>query len=145
MGNSTIMSHYQEILRIQTRQRGFTDITRRVQDIVTASAISTGLCVVFCRHTSASLTIQENADPTVRTDILNWLERIAPDGDPRYAHDMEGPDDMPAHLRTMITQTSETIPITAGRLTLGTWQGLYLVEHRTVPHSRSIIVHVMGE
>lgn len=145
MGNSTIMSHYQEILRIQTRQRGFTDITRRVQDIVTASAISTGLCVVFCRHTSASLTIQENADPTVRTDILNWLERIAPDGDPRYAHDMEGPDDMPAHLRTMITQTSETIPITAGRLTLGTWQGLYLVEHRTVPHSRNIIVHVMGE
>lgn len=145
MGNSTIMSHYQEILHIQTRQRGFTDITRRVQDIVSASGVSTGLCVVFCRHTSASLTIQENADPTVRTDILNWLERIAPDGDPRYAHDMEGPDDMPAHLRTMITQTSETIPITAGRLALGTWQGLYLVEHRTVPHSRSIIVHVMGE
>jgi len=139
------MKQLQRTLKILTHGRALYELTNDITALLEESKIKTGLCVVFCRHTSASLTIQENADPTVKIDILRWLERIAPDGDPTYTHDTEGPDDMTAHLRTMITRTSETIPIVNGRLALGTWQGLYLVEHRTSPHSRSLIVHIAGE
>lgn len=104
-----------------------------------------GLCTVLCAHTSASLLIQENADPAVQRDLLDWLERLAPDGDPHYAHSAEGPDDMPAHLRGAVTRTSEVVPIAKGRLTLGTWQGLYLAEHRARGHRRRLVVHVLGE
>jgi secondary thiamine-phosphate synthase enzyme len=89
--------------------------------------------------------IQENADPTARRDLEKWLDRLAPDGDPRYSHDAEGPDDMPSHLRSAVTKTSETIPIVSGRLCLGTWQGIYLAEHRTSPHTREIVIHCQGE
>ena len=139
------MKQHQEKLTIRTRGRGLFEITREVEAVVDNSGITTGLCVVFCRHTSASLFIQENADPSVQTDLLNWLARVAPDGDPRYVHDTEGPDDMAAHIRTMLTRTSESIPVSGGQLVLGTWQGLYLAEHRTHPHNRTLVVHVMGE
>jgi secondary thiamine-phosphate synthase enzyme len=135
---------HQESLEIQTSGRGFVDITTRVQEAVRQSGIKTGLCVVFCTHTSASLMIQENYDPDVRSDLLDWLARIAPDGDRRFSHVAEGPDDMPAHVRTAITKTSETIPVHGGRLVLGTWQALYLVEHRLAGHRRSLVVHVTG-
>jgi secondary thiamine-phosphate synthase enzyme len=139
------MKQHQDLLEIRTRGRGLLEITDEVEAILRNSGVRLGLCTVFCRHTSASLFIQENADPTVQTDILNWLERVAPDGDKRYIHDTEGPDDMAAHLRTMITRSSEVIPVREGRLVLGTWQGLYLAEHRTAPHRRQLIVHIMGE
>jgi len=121
------------------------EVTAQVSACVAASRVQTGLCVVFCRHTSCSLAIGENADPSVQSDLLAWLERTCPDGDPRYAHDAEGPDDMPAHLRTTITRTSENIPIVSGSLALGTWQGIYLLEHRTQAHRRRLIVHVSGD
>jgi secondary thiamine-phosphate synthase enzyme len=136
---------HQEQLEIRTRGRGLVDLTRELAACVQRSRVQTGLCVVFCRHTSCSLLIQENADPSVQTDLLAWLERIAPDGDPRYAHDAEGPDDMPAHLRSAITRTSETIPVVDGALALGTWQALYLVEHRARGHARQVVVHVSGD
>ncbi|MFO0983621.1 MAG: secondary thiamine-phosphate synthase enzyme YjbQ [Planctomycetota bacterium] len=138
------MKQYQENLTLRTSGRGLTNITGAVQAIVTRAQVGTGLCVVFCTHTSASLLIQENADAAVQADLLGWLARVAPDGDPRYAHDAEGPDDMAAHLRSAITRTSENIPIAEGRLVLGTWQALYLVEHRTAPHARVLLVHVAG-
>jgi secondary thiamine-phosphate synthase enzyme len=105
--------------------------------------VKTGLCTVFIQHTSASLVIQENAAPSVRRDMETWMSRIAPEDSP-YEHDDEGPDDMPGHLRSTITKTSETIPITKGRLALGTWQALYLWEHRRSPHTRRVVVHVQG-
>lgn len=138
------MLQHQEELEFCTGGRGLLEITREILAVVRRSGVQTGLCVVFCRHTSASLLIQENADPTAGRDLMGWLERLAPDGDPRYLHDTEGPDDMPAHLRSAVTQTSETIPVQHGRLTVGTWQGVFLVEHRTVPHCRRILVHVFG-
>lgn len=110
--------------------------------VVSASGVQAGLCVVFCKHTSCSLLIQENADPAVRDDLLDWLERLAPDGDSRYTHTAEGPDDMPAHLRGAVTKTSETIPVVDGRLALGTWQGIFLAEHRHSAHRRQLVVHV---
>jgi secondary thiamine-phosphate synthase enzyme len=135
----------QKTLRIRTPGRGLHEFTDQVESFVEESRIRAGLCVIFCRHTSASLVIQENADPTARLDLEKWLERIAPDGDPRYSHDAEGPDDMPSHLRAAVTKTSETIPIVSGRLGLGTWQGIYLAEHRTSPHTREIVIHCQGE
>ncbi|MEL6905860.1 MAG: secondary thiamine-phosphate synthase enzyme YjbQ, partial [Planctomycetota bacterium] len=119
----------QETLVVPTRGRGLVEISDAVARIAAESGVDVGLCVVFCRHTSASLVIQENADPSARRDLEAWFERIAPDGDPRYSHDAEGPDDMPAHLRSAVTKTSETIPVTSGRLALGTWQGLFLFVH----------------
>lgn len=139
------MKQLQRVIDIRTSGREMREITDEVSATVRNAGIETGLCVVFCRHTSASLLIQENADPTVQTDLMSWLERVAPDGDPRYVHDTEGPDDMAAHLRTALTHTSETIPVAGGHLVLGTWQGIYLVEHRTAPHRRSVIVHVVGQ
>ncbi len=130
---------------MSTNGRGMFEITDRVADLVTKSKVATGLCVVYCRHTSASLVIQENADPSVMTDLLAWFERMAPDGDPVYKHRSEGPDDMAAHLRSVMTRSSETIPVRKGSLALGTWQGIYLAEHRTHAHRREIIVHVTGE
>lgn len=121
------------------------EITDQLTAAVNESGIETGLCLIFCRHTSASLLIQENADPSVQTDLMNWLAGLAPDGDPSYVHDSEGPDDMAAHLRSAVTRTSESIPVMNGQLALGTWQGLYLVEHRTSPHSRQLVVHITGD
>ena len=139
------MAIFQKVLTVRTPGRGLHEITTQVEKIVAESGLRAGLCVVFCRHTSASLVIQENADPTARKDLEKWLERIAPDGDPQYSHDMEGPDDMPSHLRAAVTKTSETIPILDGELCLGTWQGIYLAEHRTSPHTRQLVVHCQGE
>ena len=138
------MQQHQETLEVATPGRDLVDVTREVAGVVGRSGVTSGLCVVFCQHTSASLVIQENADPTARADLLAWLERLAPDGDPRYRHDAEGPDDMPAHLRAAVTKTSETIPVVGGRLGLGTWQGLYLAEHRQHGHRRRLVVHVSG-
>ena len=139
------MAAYQRKIEVRTPGRGLTDLTDRVAEIVRASGISLGTCLVFCRHTSASLLITENADSSARRDVLAWLGRLAPDGDSRNSHDAEGPDDSPAHQRSAITRTSETIPVTHGKLALGTWQGIFLVEHRLAGHSRSIVVHVSGE
>jgi secondary thiamine-phosphate synthase enzyme len=132
-------------LTIETRGKGLTDITRSVADWTATQGIETGLLTVWCRHTSASLTVQENADPTVRIDILRFFEALVPEDTGRYAHEDEGPDDMPAHLRTMLTETQISIPVAAGWPVFGTWQGLYLFEHRRQPHRREIVLHLLGE
>lgn len=121
-----------------------TDISDRVASVLRRSEIRTGLVSVFCQHTSCSLLIMENADPTARRDLEAWLARLAPDGDPAYVHDAEGPDDMSAHLRMAMTRTHETIPVADGQLLLGTWQGLFLCEHRTSAHRRSLVITVCG-
>jgi secondary thiamine-phosphate synthase enzyme len=132
-------------LTIATRGRGTYDITRDVAKIVGASSAQIGLATVFIHHTSASLIICENADPSVRKDLEAFAARLVPDGDPLFTHDDEGDDDMPAHVRTVLTQTSIGVPIVDSRLALGTWQGLYLWEHRTAPHTRKVTVMVIGE
>ena len=134
----------QRTLEVRTPGRGLIELTERVQAVVSASEVYTGLAVVHCLHTSCSLLLHENADPSAGRDLLDWLERLAPDGDPRYAHSAEGPDDMPAHLRTALLRSNETLPVTDGRLALGTWQGLFLAEHRPAPHRRRGVVHVTG-
>jgi secondary thiamine-phosphate synthase enzyme len=139
------MSVLQRQLVVRTRGRGLTDLGGRVAEVVAASGIRTGLCTVFCRHTSASLLITENASPDAHRDLLAWLARLAPDGDPAHEHVVEGPDDMPAHLRCVLTRTSETMPIASGRLALGRWQGLFLLEHRLAGSERQLVVHVSGE
>lgn len=136
---------HQTSLTFRTKGRGTTDIGADVARVVAASGIRTGVCTVFLQHTSASLILCENADPDVRKDLEMLLSRLAPDGDPAYVHDTEGPDDMAAHARSILTSNSITIPVTNGKLALGTWQGLYLYEHRTAPHARSVVVTVMGE
>lgn len=130
----------QEMLNIETNGRGTYNVSKKVQNVVAKSTIQAGLCHLFLQHTSASLILCENADPTVRTDLENFMARIAPDGDPAYLHDMEGPDDMPAHIRSILTQNSLTIPIINGRCVLGTWQGIYLWEHRTMGHQRKLLI-----
>ena len=132
-------------LRISTRGRGLIEITAAVRDWVESQAITTGLLTLFCRHTSASLVIQENADPDVRADLEAFFETLAPEDPQRYRHDTEGADDMPAHLRTALTQTQLGIPIADGKLVLGTWQGIYLFEHRRIPHQRDVVLHMIGE
>ena len=129
---------------VATRGRGTTDVTERVQEIVHASGVATGLATVFVHHTSASLLINENADPQVRRDLDAFLARLVPDGDPLFRHVDEGPDDMPAHVRAAITTTSLGVPVAGGRCDLGTWQGIYLWEHRTAPHTRKITVTIVG-
>jgi secondary thiamine-phosphate synthase enzyme len=132
-------------LVIATHARGTYDITRQVGDVVRASSARIGLATVFIHHTSASLIICENADHTVRDDLERFAAKLVPDGDPMFEHDDEGPDDMPAHVRTVLTQTSIGIPIVNAALELGTWQGLYLWEHRTAPHKRKVSVTIVGE
>jgi len=134
----------QDILSIETRGRGTQDITARINDAVRASGIDTGLCHVFVLHTSCSLTITENADPDVRRDLETVFARLAPDGDPAYAHDLEGPDDMAAHARSILSDTGLTVPVSRGRLLLGTWQGIFLWEHRTHGSTRRVVVTVTG-
>lgn len=136
---------HQETLRFATDGRGTTDITREVAAMVAAAGVTTGLCHVFCRHTSASLMICENADPDVRADLERWLSRAVPDGDAIYVHDVEGPDDMPAHVRSILTGMDLTVPVTDGRPNLGTWQGIYLYEHRSGGHNRQVVVTVQGD
>lgn len=138
------MKALHETLTVRTRGKGTYEITGDVVRIVLASGVNTGTATVFVRHTSASLVIYENADPSARADLHGWLEKIVPEGDPDYIHTLEGPDDTTSHLRMAITRTSEVIPIVAGRLTLGTWQGIFLIEHRRSPHSRQVDVMAMG-
>jgi secondary thiamine-phosphate synthase enzyme len=137
------MTILQTTLEIHTPGKGLVNITDRIDAIVAKSCVMTGLCTVFVQHTSASLVIQENADPSVRRDLDSWFGDLAPESR-AWIHDDEGADDMPAHARSAITRTSEVIPITDGRLALGTWQGLYLWEHRTLGHRRRLVVHVQG-
>jgi secondary thiamine-phosphate synthase enzyme len=136
---------YRDSLKIQTRGRGTYEITRQLQQIVERSKIDRGLCHVFVHHTSASLIVCENADPTVRHDLEQFAARLVPDGDPSFRHDSEGPDDMPAHIRSILTLTSLTIPVDRCQCDLGTWQGVFLWEHRTRPHHRRITVSVTGD
>ena len=131
-----------EELQIRISGSGLHEITAEVTGVVSSSGVREGLCTVFVRHTSASLTIQENADPSARLDLENWLERLVPENDPLYTHTAEGPDDMPSHIKAALTSTSLGIPIFDGPLALGTWQGIYLWEHRTSPKVRSLIVHI---
>lgn len=135
---------FQKQLEFRTAGRGSRDITADVQAVVEEAAILTGLCNVFIHHTSASLLLTENADPQVRRDLETFFARLAPDGDPMFAHDAEGPDDMPAHVRTVLAESSLTVPVANGRLALGTWQGIFLWEHRTAGHGRRVTVTVLG-
>ncbi|MCH2133396.1 MAG: secondary thiamine-phosphate synthase enzyme YjbQ [Phycisphaerales bacterium] len=129
-------------LTMQTDGKGLYEITREVQSAIDGLDVGDGACTVFVQHTSASLTIQENADPSARRDIESWLERSVPEDDPTYTHVDEGPDDMPSHIRAMLTDVSLTIPVASGRLMLGTWQGIFLCEHRRAPHARRVVVVV---
>lgn len=136
------MAH-QQSLTYRLDGRGAVEITGDVAAVVRAAGVETGICHVFVRHTSASLMICENADPAVRDDLERWLAKHVPDGDPLYAHDIEGPDDMPAHVRSILTGMDLTVPVTGGRPDLGTWQGIYLYEHRTGSHRREVVVTVV--
>ncbi len=138
------MTHHQQLLSIRTVGKSLQTVTTQVQSVVAASGVNIGLCHLFLRHTSASLTIQENADPAVLEDLANFFAKLVPEGD-HYIHSTEGDDDMPAHIRTVLTKTSEQIPIANGRLVLGTWQGIYLWEHRRLAQVRELVVHVMGD
>ncbi|MCK6372067.1 MAG: secondary thiamine-phosphate synthase enzyme YjbQ [Gammaproteobacteria bacterium] len=135
----------QDLIEVRTAGRGTSDITNAVQEIVARSGIGTGTCQVFVQHTSASLMLCENADPEVRRDLERFMSRLVPDGDSLFRHDSEGPDDMPAHVRSVLTHTSLGVPVTNGRCALGTWQGLYLWEHRSGGSRRRILVTVQGE
>jgi secondary thiamine-phosphate synthase enzyme len=132
-------------LTVPTRGRGFTDITREIAALVRQAGLQTGLATLHLRHTSASLLIQENADPEVRRDFERFFARLAPDGDPLFQHTCEGDDDMPAHIRTALTTVNLSIPIARAALVLGTWQGIYVWEHRTAGHRREVVVHLLGE
>ena len=135
----------QQTVAVPTEGRGTYDITHNVNAIVAAAGIQTGLCHLFIQHTSASLILCENADPTVRRDLEAFMARLVPDGDSIFFHTDEGDDDMPAHIRSILTQSALSIPVTHGRCALGTWQGIYLWEHRTHPHRRKVTVTVQGE
>lgn len=135
----------QETLTVSTRGRGTYDISGDVAKIVGSSGVENGLCHVFVQHTSASLILCENADPTVRSDLESFMSRIVPDGDPLFQHTAEGPDDMPAHVRSVLTQSGLSVPVSRGRCVLGTWQGIYLWEHRKAPNRRRITITVYGE
>jgi secondary thiamine-phosphate synthase enzyme len=135
---------YQSILDFSMQGRGTRNITATVAQAVAESGVRTGLAHIFVQHTSCSLTITENADPDVRRDLETILARLAPDGDPAYRHDLEGPDDMSAHARSILTSTGLTVPVGDGRLLLGTWQGIFLWEHRTSPQQRRVVITVMG-
>ena len=138
------MAVYQTTLAIRTRGAGTYEITDEVARALAASALSAGLVTVFCQHTSCSLVLMENADPSARRDLEAWLDRLVPEDDPHFAHTLEGADDMPSHIKMALTRTSETIPFTAGRLLLGTWQGVFLWEHRRAPHARNVVLTFVG-
>ena len=125
--------------------RGLQDVSDDIQALSDKYCVGDGLCTLAIQHTSASLLVQENTDPSARRDLENWLERLVPENDPLYSHTIEGPDDMPAHIKSMLTQTTLSIPVVGGRLALGTWQGVYLWEHRTQRQSRSIVVHLLND
>jgi secondary thiamine-phosphate synthase enzyme len=132
-------------LTVETGGAGLIDVTDRVARWLGETGLADGLVTIFCRHTSASLLIQENADPDVQRDLMAFFRRLVPEGDPLYRHTTEGPDDMPAHVRAALTQTQLSIPFEQGRLALGTWQGIYLFEHRSRPHRRELILHALGD
>lgn len=136
---------HQQQLRFSTRGRGTYNISQQVDEVISKSGIKTGICQIFIHHTSASLILCENADPTVRADLENFMKRLVPDGDSMFKHKDEGDDDMPAHIRTVLTESSLSIPIDNGKECLGTWQGIYLWEHRTSPFKRNITVTVIGD
>ena len=138
------MRQSRHTLSIATRGKGLVEITAEVRKWVAGQEIASGLLTIFCRHTSASLLIQENADPDVRTDLADFFERVAPESED-YVHDTEGPDDMPAHIRTALTGVQLSIPVADGKPMLGTWQGIYLFEHRSSPHRREVVLHLLGE
>ena len=138
------MALYQKILEINTSPKSFLDITKDVQTIVSESGLDKGICNLFIKHTSASLVIQENYDPSVRQDLETIFSKLVPEDFP-YVHNMEGKDDMPAHIRSALTSTSETVPVISGELSLGTWQGIYIWEHRDQRHIRQVMVTVLGE
>ncbi len=138
------MRQRNEVLALSTR-RGLTEITPAVRSVVREAGVRDGLCTLFLRHTSASLVIQENADPSVRRDLETFLSGLIPDGHPGFTHVAEGEDDMPAHVKAALLKTSEQIPVSGGELTLGSWQGIYLWEHRSGSHRRQVVVHVLGE
>ncbi len=135
----------QSIIEIQTRGQGLVEFTREAEAFVARSGIATGLLTVFVRHTSCSLLVQENADPDVQTDLKTFFRRLVPEGMDWVVHRTEGPDDMPAHIKSALTQTSIGIPVGKGELLLGTWQGIYLFEHRARPHRRQVVLHIAGE
>ena len=135
----------QEELSVSTDGRGTYDLSKEIQQVVAASGVTTGLCHVFVRHTSASLMLCENADPAVRHDLETFMRQLAPDGDPMFTHNDEGPDDMPAHVRSILTQSDLNLPVSSGRCALGTWQGIYLWEHRFAPHRRKVVLTITGE
>lgn len=139
------MRQKQEQFSVATRGKGLYDVTREVDALVAQSGIGLGLCTVFIVHTSASLLIQENADAEVQRDLERFFARLVPEGEPLFLHVEEGPDDMPAHVRAALTQTSIAIPVRLGKLALGTWQGLYVYEHRNRAHQRTLTVHIVGE
>ena len=139
------MRQHTKRVEVSTSGKGLYEVTAQVAGFVRESGLATGLLTVFCQHTSASLTIQENADPDVKADLADYFERLAPENDPRYRHTVEGPDDMPAHVRAALTQTQLSIPVLEGRPALGTWQGIYLFEHRRNRTRRSLVLHVIGE
>ncbi|MEL0036473.1 MAG: secondary thiamine-phosphate synthase enzyme YjbQ [Gammaproteobacteria bacterium] len=132
-------------LSVKTRQQGLHEFTYDVQKAIRESGVSQGLCTLFVKHTSCSLTIQENADPSARNDLENWLNRLVPENDSLYTHTMEGPDDMPSHIKAILTNTTLSIPIYEGGLVLGTWQGIYLWEHRHHSSNRHIVVHIQAD
>ena len=131
-----------EQLSVRTSGQGLHDVTQQVAALVRQAGVDDGLCTLFIRHTSASLVIQENADPTAKHDLERWLNRLVPEGDPFYSHDAEGPDDMPGHIKAALTATSLSIPVSGGKLALGTWQGIYLWEHRKRGACRELVLHI---
>jgi len=139
------MKIFQQILQIQTPGKGLQEFTHKVQQVISESEIKSGLCNLFVRHTSASLVIQENADPDVIQDLEYFFGKLVPQNDLGYTHTLEGQDDMPSHIRSALTKTSEQIPITSGKMLLGTWQGIFLWEHRSRGHSRNVVVNICGD
>jgi secondary thiamine-phosphate synthase enzyme len=138
------MAVHQETLSLRPRGSGLMEITREVADVLARSDLHRGVVTVFCQHTSCSLVIMENADPSARCDLERWLDRLVPAGDPHFTHTLEGPDDMPSHIKMALTRTSESVPFADGRLLLGTWQGIFLWEHRRAPQVRQVVVTVLG-
>ena len=139
------MPVHQATLTVRTPGQGTVEITDAIEREVTRSKFGQGVVTIYCQHTSCSLVIMENADPSARSDLEAWLNRLVPENDPHFAHTLEGPDDMPSHIKMALTRTSENVPFADGRMLLGTWQGIYLWEHRHAPHSRNVIVTVIGE